>query len=62
MTHIVHTSNSHWSVDQAEADLLEGVANFLAARRGQWTLGHHVQGPQVGVVVLGADIVETYCL
>lgn len=62
LTHIVHTNNSHWSMDQAEADLEEGVANLLAARRGQWTLGHHVQGPQVGLVVLGADIVETYRL
>lgn len=38
LTHIVHTNNSHWSEDQAEADLVEGVANLLKARRGQWTL------------------------
>lgn len=31
LTHIVHTNNSHWSMDQAEADLEEGVANLLTA-------------------------------
>lgn len=31
LTHIVHTNNSHWSMDQAKADLEEGVANLLMA-------------------------------